>query len=460
MEINRDEKWLVKLKDSLGNWQEPAPADFWSNLQKDMPQAGAAGETGGRRPARYLYWTAVAAAVLLAAFLFVQHQEEALPVTPGTKIAQNEPVPEAEQPLGTKTAQNEPVPVAEQHLDTKTTQNEPVPVAEQPSGTKTVQNEPVPVAEQILGTKTTQNEPVPVAEQPSGTKTAQNEPGTEPQLLKETIREALYLAEEKPERKKWIAFSAGNGAFSAPSGFLKGESSVYPVQDDMVMGNMAASGDEDHEEWGGGSGTPELDLQQGQILGITNLGIEENRKVVMVGGSNFYSFRSKEVYRSYKYSHRQPVRLGVSFAMEVTGRLFLESGLTYEYLGSTMKGNGETLHQNLHYLGVPLKANIYFSKGDRFSLYAGAGFLLERCVYGTIGGERINLSHWQKSLSASIGAQIFLGGHAYLYLEPGASRYLGMDEEVISMQKGYMIKTLHSEEPFGITISGGVRILF
>lgn len=504
MEINRDEKWLWKLKDSLGNWQEPAPADFWSNLEKDIPQAaaggagdaagaaagvagdaagaagagkvvgngqfagdrhsvGAAGGGARRRPAKYLYWAAAAAVVLVAAFLFVPQQEEAIAPAPGTKMAQNVPVPVPETNPGTKTAQNVPASVPGANPGTKTAQNVPEQAVGQPQQQSQQQPEQQTSqqADQQQQLQQQQQQPQP-QQQPQHPEQQQQLP----QQQRDAVREALYLAEEEPARRKWMAFSAGNGAFSASPCFGKGES--LSLQDGPHSGSAGSSvqvgggsslvpgGDSDV----GGTGNI-LDLHQGQVLGITNLGALDNSSVNMVGTSNnFYSFSTKEVYRALKYNHRQPVRLGVSFAIEVTRNLFLESGVSYEYLGSTMKWNDATIHQHLHYVGVPLKANLYLSKSDRFSVYAGAGFLIERCVYGTVAGKRLSLNHWQRSVSGSIGAQLFLGGRSYLYLEPGVSRYLGMDEDVISMQQGYVIKSLHSEEPFGITISGGVRILF
>lgn len=434
MEINRDEKWLGKLKDSLGNWQEPAPADFWSNLERDIPRAAGKG-----RPARYLYWTAAAAAAILAAFLFVPQQERTLAPAPGTETAQNVTVPVPEADPGAEKVQNVPVSVPEANLGTKMAV--PVPVANQ--GAKTVQNVPEQ-ADVQMQQQQQQPEQEPHRE-------AEQEPRREAgkEAVKEAVREALYLAEEKRTGRKWMAFSAGNGAFSMAPG-MGGDNAYAPGS-----GHQTSASPEQ-----GTSGIPAVDIQQGHIFGFANLDAVENSRVSMVGGYNFHSFRGKEVYRSYEYNHRQPVRLGVSFAFEVTRNLFLESGISYEYLGSTMKGNGETLHQHLHYLGVPLKANVYLSKSDRLSFYVGAGLLFERCVYGTVAGRKVSLNEWQKSYSGSIGAQILLGGRAYLYLEPGVSRYMGMDDEVISMQKGFVIRTLHSEEPFGVTLSGGVRILF
>lgn len=464
MEINRDEKWLGKLKDSLGNWQEPAPADFWSNLERDIPQAAGKG-----RPARYLYWTAAAAAAILAAFLFVPQQERALAPAPGTETAQNVTMPVPVADPGTEKVQNVTVPVPEANLGTKPAQNVPASVPVANPDTKTAQNVtvPVPVADQ--GAKTAQDvqeqadvqmqlqqqqqpeqKPHREAEQ-EPRREAEQEPHREAgkEAVKEAVREALYLAEEKRAGRKWMAFSAGNGAFSMAPG-MGGDNAYAPVSGHQTSASPGQ----------GTSGIPAVDIQQDHIFGFANLDAVENSRVSMVGGSNFHSFRGKEVYRSYEYNHRQPVRLGVSFAFEVTRNLFLESGISYEYLGSTMKGSGETLHQHLHYLGVPLKANVYLSKSDRFSFYVGAGLLFERCVYGTVAGRKVSLNEWQKSYSGSIGAQILLGGRAYLYLEPGVSRYMGMDDEVISMQKGFVIRTLHSEEPFGVTLSGGVRILF
>jgi len=81
-------------------------------------------------------------------------------------------------------------------------------------------------------------------------------------------------------------------------------------------------------------------------------------------------------------------------------------------------------------------------------------------VYGTVGGRKVNLGKWQNSVLGNIGGQLTLNSFASLYLEPCVYWYLGMNEDIISMQNGIVMKSLYSEKPFGITISGGVRFLF
>ena len=62
-----------------------------------------------------------------------------------------------------------------------------------------------------------------------------------------------------------------------------------------------------------------------------------------------------------EYSHKIPVKVGLTARYNITGRLGVETGLTYSILSSSVKiGNSETGKnwstgsQTLHYLGIPL----------------------------------------------------------------------------------------------------------
>lgn len=62
--------------------------------------------------------------------------------------------------------------------------------------------------------------------------------------------------------------------------------------------------------------------------------------------------------------------------------LSLESGVNYTLLRSDvrMQYTSDDVAQKLHFIGVPLRFNWQFLERGRFSLYMGAGGMVEKCV--------------------------------------------------------------------------------
>ena len=71
MGSNKQEKWLKELKNSVQNYSEQLPDDFWEGIQNDMPALRPK-----RGVVRRLVWITSAAAVLLLALLLVWPQPE------------------------------------------------------------------------------------------------------------------------------------------------------------------------------------------------------------------------------------------------------------------------------------------------------------------------------------------------------------------------------------------------
>ena len=89
-----------------------------------------------------------------------------------------------------------------------------------------------------------------------------------------------------------------------------------------------------------------------------------------------------------KYSHKLPVKFGVSFRYGFNERLGIESGLTYTLLNSTFTtaagtANGNTTgKQTLHYIGLPLNVTYNIIGSKLFNVYASAGGAMEKAVGG------------------------------------------------------------------------------
>ncbi len=140
---------------------------------------------------------------------------------------------------------------------------------------------------------------------------------------------------------------------------------------------------------------------------------------------------------------------GISVGKQLNRYLSLESGLVYTYLSSdvTLKQSGHQ-HQQLHYLGIPLKLSAIIAEEGRWRFYANIGTMLEHSLYGRRGQKNLHLNDWQWSMDGGIGLQYKLTEHMGLYIEPGVNYYFSNGSEVPS---------LRTESPFTFNLQIGVR---
>lgn len=167
--------------------------------------------------------------------------------------------------------------------------------------------------------------------------------------------------------------------------------------------------------------------------------------------------------------HRQPVRAGITFRYNITPRWGLESGAVYSFLSSSMEsgdsGYSSTTRQELHYIGIPLRASYSFFSSRYLTIYASAGGMVEKCISGsastdysfkgetTLEGkqEKISVKPLQWSANAAIGLQCNFTRYLGLYVEPGASYHF---------DDGSMVSTVYKDKPFNFDIEFGLRFSF
>lgn len=82
-----------------------------------------------------------------------------------------------------------------------------------------------------------------------------------------------------------------------------------------------------------------------------------------------------------------------------------------------------------------------------FNLYFGAGRQMDKCVYAKIGDERLHEKQELLGLNGAMGLQVNIVPMVGLYFEPEVS---------YALNKG-SIETFRSDEPFVITVRGGLR---
>lgn len=165
-------------------------------------------------------------------------------------------------------------------------------------------------------------------------------------------------------------------------------------------------------------------------------------------------------------SHRLPVRVGLAVSLPLTGRLSLESGVSYTYLSSEITTTGGesrcVTDQKLHFVGVPVGLTYTLWRGGRFSVYAGAGAQADFFVggkadtrYSVDGGKAttertdVKMSHPQWSVNAAMGAQYNIGNTVSVFAEPGVSYFFDNPSKV---------ETVFSDKPFNFNMRLGVKL--
>ena len=171
---------------------------------------------------------------------------------------------------------------------------------------------------------------------------------------------------------------------------------------------------------------------------------------------------------SYEARHGAPVRVGVTFAWEMTPHLSLASGLDWTSLTSTFdetaSGMRNYTRQNLGYLGIPLRLEAGLRPWKGLRLYAGAGGMVEKGLMANattssyIGDylEETTSSHpdtggllW--SLGASAGAEYRFNRLFSIYFAPGIEYHF---------DNGSAVKSAYTEKPLHWNMALGVRFNF
>ena len=254
---------------------------------------------------------------------------------------------------------------------------------------------------------------------------------------KEEAKWAAIMAEEQAERKHSARrFSAGFSVTGAGTA-----SSSERQLTNAIMGANPLESNVNYADWVDG--------------GFRN-------------GESLVVYNQPEV--ETKYSHKLPVKFGVSFRYGFNERLGIESGLTYTLLNSTFTtaagtANGNTTgKQTLHYIGIPLNVTYNIRGSKLFNVYASAGGAMEKAVggyfetTGHVDGKRsetnrnsLKPKELQWSLNASAGAQVNVLNQLGLYVEPGIS---------YRIPSGSHVRSIYTDKKLDFSIGFGIRFNF
>lgn len=172
-----------------------------------------------------------------------------------------------------------------------------------------------------------------------------------------------------------------------------------------------------------------------------------------------------------EYSHKIPVKVGLTARYNITGRLGVETGLTYSVLSSSVKtGNSETGNnwssgsQTLHYLGIPLNISFDILNSRYVNIYVTGGGMMEKSISGNIKTDeyvdgkfartltaKISPKGLQWSVNAAAGIQANILPQLGFFVEPGVSHHF---------KNGSRVRSIYTDKPTDFSLGFGLRYSF
>lgn len=172
-----------------------------------------------------------------------------------------------------------------------------------------------------------------------------------------------------------------------------------------------------------------------------------------------------------EYSHKIPVKVGLTARYNITGRLGVETGLTYSILSSSVKtGNSETGKnwstgsQTLHYLGIPLNISFNILNSRYVNIYVTGGGMMEKSISGSIKTDEyvdgkfdrtlttnISPKGLQWSVNAAAGVQANIFPQLGFFVEPGVSHHF---------KNGSRVRSIYTDKPTDFSLGFGLRYSF
>lgn len=172
-----------------------------------------------------------------------------------------------------------------------------------------------------------------------------------------------------------------------------------------------------------------------------------------------------------EYSHKIPVKVGLTARYNITDRLGVETGLTYSILSSSVKtGNSETGNnwssgsQTLHYLGIPLNISFDILNSRYVNIYITGGGMMEKSISGNIKTDeyvdgkfartltaKISPKGLQWSVNAAAGVQANILPQLGVFVEPGVSH---------RFKNGSRVRSIYTDKPTDFSLGFGLRYSF
>ena len=406
------EDWTDIIGEELESIEEPLPADDWSVLQQKYAASRR------RKRAAFFAWaggiTSVAAAIALVLLL----------IRPADVPSNDDIVAEQHPPI------EEVVPTDTVSIDASSdTSDTVIPKKKRqiPASVNVVKpSDDILIAQDNAEEKVPEEEEIfeVVKDTVSITERLLADAGNtndKKEVAKDNQTDYWGLddfPDDEPKRKR-IKVSVGLSGSASASPIIK----MYDVNLEPPQGDMTGPGQKDS----------------------TEVETPEPARTLM---------RSKSSYTE-KYRHEIPKSFGVSARLHLTDRLSINTGLNYtRYASDRTRIFSDYTYQNdrqyVHYLGIPVRLDWMIVNRKHFNFYLGAGIQADKCIYATVGGERLHEKEVLFGLNGAMGLQFNIVPMVGLYFEPDIS---------YSLNEG-SIQTYRSREPFVVTLRGGLRFNF
>ena len=424
------EDWTDIIGEELENIEEPLPADDWSVLQQKYAAARK------RKKAAAFAWaggiTSVAAAIALVLMLVRPDSSTVMPdsspVIPGLTGDRNDFVAETLPPI------EEVIPVDSSHVESSIDTAHYVT----PSVQKKV-SVPVDVVKKSV-------DDVLIAENNTEEITTENTEEIFDVIRDTTSLKDKLLADASTSDKK----DSSNDAYTEPTGTFGfddfPDDTPRRKRRPMSIGISGSTSDSPMMKPMADS-EPPMDHEPSSE--------PEDSVAAETPQSAMTMMRAKSGY-SDSYQHEIPVSVGLSARFFLTDRLSINTGLNYTRYKSLRTRWFASTHdqqkdwQYAHYLGIPVRLDWMIVNKKHFNFYLGAGVQADKCIYATVGGERLHEKEVLFGLNGAMGLQFNIVPMVGLYFEPDIS---------YSINEG-SIQTYRIREPFMISVRGGIRFNF
>ena len=185
------------------------------------------------------------------------------------------------------------------------------------------------------------------------------------------------------------------------------------------------------------------------------------RKAMMMENSTQYK-SDKSVDERY---YGMPITVGVNIRWNMTQHWALESGLNYTYLSSSSK-LGTTYsfrhkHQQIHYLGIPLRGLWQFFQRRHWGIYAAAGGGVEFPVSATLTTSNYSIENPTTQETSTFSAPIQFSMDIGLGVQYSLSRHLGFFAEPRlqwHIPTGSDFETYYTRHPLHFNPTLGLRL--
>lgn len=424
--------WTDTLKQKMAGYEERPSDELWAALSE---KAGL--QESRRKVIPVWFWGLSAAAALMAGiFVVTKVNDKSVNALGGitADVAVSEPIDaEVSEPIDAAVPEPVEMPLAEDLAEVKARKAKSALIAE----AVPVESSVSPVAEDVTSVNTEKY----AAEVPSENHDARETATVESDTVKQSepaMSWDEYLKEtpsEKARARRSGGFSAGIVAGGAVGGNTSGSKPTA-----MVMGANPLAAGVTKTDW-----------------------IDKDSKASAI------VYNQPEVQE--EYSHKIPVKVGLTARYNITGRLGVETGLTYSILSSSVKtGNSETGKnwstgsQTLHYLGIPLNISFNILNSRYVNIYVTGGGMMEKSISGSIKTDEyvdgkfdrtlttnISPKGLQWSVNAAAGVQANILPQLGFFVEPGVSHHF---------KNGSRVRSIYTDKPTDFSLGFGLRYSF